>query len=204
MKNAMNLQLGNEVKSLRRSLGITQSALAEKAEISVRYLQEIEAGQVDLRLSVVQRLSKVFRVDLAHFLCDGEPLTSRFLQTNSLYHRGLDELDVRVAIVDLTGELLFAPMHLIRDAGLDWQNLDQSFHVTDLLFSERDRDDFRRFLSFVIKHQPQPTCHVTRMKSTTNRSKQVRLHWQYLFDKLYELRGVIFTLHMNSCPCPIA
>ena len=40
---------------------MTQEALAEKADISRRYLQQIEAGQMNPTVKVVSRLRKAFR-----------------------------------------------------------------------------------------------------------------------------------------------
>ena len=40
---------------------MTQEALAEKADISRRYLQQIEAGQMNPTVKVVSRLRKALR-----------------------------------------------------------------------------------------------------------------------------------------------
>ena len=56
-------QFGRNVCRLRTGLQMTQEALAEKADISRRYLQQIEAGQMNPTVNVVSRLRKAFRCD---------------------------------------------------------------------------------------------------------------------------------------------
>lgn len=41
---------------------MTQERLAEKAQIDLRYLQRIEAGEVDAKLSMVDRLARALGV----------------------------------------------------------------------------------------------------------------------------------------------
>ena len=48
--------LGDLVRWHRQRLGLTQEALAEKADISHRYLQSLEAGQKQPSINVVAQL----------------------------------------------------------------------------------------------------------------------------------------------------
>ena len=48
--------LGRSLVRLRMEKGMTQEALAEKADISHRYLQSLEAGQKQPSINVVARL----------------------------------------------------------------------------------------------------------------------------------------------------
>ena len=47
---------------LRYKAGLTQEKFAEKADISLRYLQEIEAGQKQPRVNVLVKIYKAFGV----------------------------------------------------------------------------------------------------------------------------------------------
>lgn len=50
------------VRRFRARAAITQERLAEKAQIDLRYLQRIEAGEVDAKLSMVDRLARALGV----------------------------------------------------------------------------------------------------------------------------------------------
>lgn len=50
------------VAELRKKLGLTQAALAEQANISLRYLQRVEAGELDLRFSSIVRVANALDV----------------------------------------------------------------------------------------------------------------------------------------------
>ena len=51
--------LGKNLNRLRMGSGLTQEKLAEKAEISLRYVQQLEAGQRNPSISTLVRLRKV-------------------------------------------------------------------------------------------------------------------------------------------------
>ena len=49
-------EFGKNVSRLRSAAGLTQEVLAEKAEISVRYLQFVEAGRYTPTVTVAARI----------------------------------------------------------------------------------------------------------------------------------------------------
>lgn len=51
--------LGKNLNRLRMGSGLTQEKLAEKAEISLRYVQQLEAGQRNPSIPTLVRLRKV-------------------------------------------------------------------------------------------------------------------------------------------------
>ena len=57
------------LKYLRGKAGLTQEQFAERAGMSYKYYQQIEAGRKpDLRLSTLERLAKAHRVKIASLL----------------------------------------------------------------------------------------------------------------------------------------
>lgn len=56
-------QFGANVFELRKAMGMTQETLAEKADISTRYLQSLEAGEYFPALPTLVKLKKVLRAD---------------------------------------------------------------------------------------------------------------------------------------------
>jgi transcriptional regulator with XRE-family HTH domain len=51
--------LGKNLNRLRMGSGLTQEKLAEKADISLRYVQQLEAGQRNPSIPTLVRLRKV-------------------------------------------------------------------------------------------------------------------------------------------------
>jgi transcriptional regulator with XRE-family HTH domain len=58
-------QLLERLKQLRKDAGLTQEQFAERAGMSYKYYQQVEAGRKrDLRLSTLERLARAHRIDL--------------------------------------------------------------------------------------------------------------------------------------------
>ena len=58
---------GKRIKELRRNLGLSQEELAEKAEISSRYLSRVEMGQQFPSIDTLVKLAKALNVELKDF-----------------------------------------------------------------------------------------------------------------------------------------
>lgn len=56
------LIVGRRVAELRRQRGWTQEALAEKAQVSGRYIQLIEAGRENLTIMTLAKLGNALRI----------------------------------------------------------------------------------------------------------------------------------------------
>jgi transcriptional regulator with XRE-family HTH domain len=53
--------LGNNIRRLRVGMKLTQERLAEDADLALRYIQEIEAGEKGPSLAALLRIRKVLR-----------------------------------------------------------------------------------------------------------------------------------------------
>jgi len=56
------------LKKLRTARGMSQDALAKKANITREYVNKLEAGRYDPTVSVVQRLAKALKVSVAELV----------------------------------------------------------------------------------------------------------------------------------------
>jgi putative transcriptional regulator len=56
------------LRRLRRQKGLSQAALAERADLSREYVNKIEAGKYDPPLSTINAMAKALRVRLARLL----------------------------------------------------------------------------------------------------------------------------------------
>lgn len=54
--------LGRRIAELRQGLELTQEQLAEKAQLSIKYLQRVEAGRENLTVRSLVRLANLLRV----------------------------------------------------------------------------------------------------------------------------------------------
>lgn len=57
------------LREIRKELGLTQEAFAEKAGISLRYLQNIEHGDSIPRLQKIEKMAKALKISI-HKLID--------------------------------------------------------------------------------------------------------------------------------------
>jgi transcriptional regulator with XRE-family HTH domain len=85
--------MGRNVNRLRMGSGLTQQKLAERAEISLRYVQLIEAGKRNPSIPTVVRLKKVLTSEAGSRPVqsggDANPLASKTWRFRSswAYHR---------------------------------------------------------------------------------------------------------------------
>ncbi len=57
-------RLGNNVRSYRMQRGMTQEALAEKAQISAKGIQKVEAGKSGMRMDTFVQISDALMVSM--------------------------------------------------------------------------------------------------------------------------------------------
>jgi transcriptional regulator with XRE-family HTH domain len=70
--------IGRRIAELRIAREITQEQLAEKSEVDARYLQRIEAGEINLTVDTLVRIANVLRVEIgALFGADVPPSRAR-------------------------------------------------------------------------------------------------------------------------------
>ncbi len=54
--------IGQNIRELRKSLNLSQQQMAEKAEISYKYLGEIERGVVNLSVEILMKISDALQI----------------------------------------------------------------------------------------------------------------------------------------------
>jgi len=62
-RNTRNV-LGERIRELRKSAGITQEELGEKAELSYKFIGELERGQVNVSLDSIARIAEALGVKI--------------------------------------------------------------------------------------------------------------------------------------------
>ena len=61
-------QIGDRIRNIRRSRGLTQERLAEFADISLTHMSHIETGTTKLSLPVLARISKALHASTDELL----------------------------------------------------------------------------------------------------------------------------------------
>jgi XRE family aerobic/anaerobic benzoate catabolism transcriptional regulator len=84
----LGIQVGRKVKTLRRDRALTRKQLAERASISERYIGQLENGQANVSLNVLDRIV----VELSARITDVLPGASNKISHDPL-RRLLEELD---------------------------------------------------------------------------------------------------------------
>jgi transcriptional regulator with XRE-family HTH domain len=76
LKSPTLKRLLNRLKELRRANGLTQEAFAERAGMSYKYYQALEAGRkAELRLSTLDRLANAYGLEVYQLLAPSVPAT---------------------------------------------------------------------------------------------------------------------------------
>jgi transcriptional regulator with XRE-family HTH domain len=65
-----NLNLGTKVANSRKKLGLSQEALAEKANVSLSTIQRIEKGAVKPRAFTIKILAEILVLDISELISD--------------------------------------------------------------------------------------------------------------------------------------
>ena len=91
--------LGARIKEERKSRGLTQELLAEKLQITPRYLSRLEVGQQSPSIETLVKLAKVLEVELHELFKFGHLGTRKELRGKLLQLiRGLDERKLRLIV----------------------------------------------------------------------------------------------------------
>ena len=65
-------KVGVRIRQLRKELGLSQEALALKADVDRTYVTDVEAGRRNVSLEILERLIKALDVSVADFFYSKE------------------------------------------------------------------------------------------------------------------------------------
>ncbi len=89
--------LGRKVSALRAGRGMTRKMLSADSSVSERYLAQLEQGQGNISIGLLQRVAKALRTDLGELLRGGNQVTAEQVLINELVLR-LDSDDQHRAL----------------------------------------------------------------------------------------------------------
>ena len=64
MKKASTIKIGKNIQAIRKSNGYTQEKLAEKIEVSVRYISDIEQDRAKPSYEILINICNLFQISL--------------------------------------------------------------------------------------------------------------------------------------------
>ncbi len=80
---ALRKSVGERVRNERKSAGLTQEGLGEKAELSYKYIGELERGQVNVSLDTLHRIVTALGITIDKLIIKGTAPKSKSLQKKS-------------------------------------------------------------------------------------------------------------------------
>lgn len=69
--------VGLQIRSLRKTKGLTQEELAEKADLSYKYIGELERGQVNVSIDSLQKIADALGKEIDEFFPRSESPLSK-------------------------------------------------------------------------------------------------------------------------------
>lgn len=109
-----NQTVGEKLKELRVNAGLTLKQVAEKTQLSISFLSQVERGRTTLGSSTMARVASFFQVPIAHFYPPppnmGDPVIHSFerpyLQISSGFvqyclSKDLEQTSLRPSIIEL-------------------------------------------------------------------------------------------------------
>lgn len=79
--------IGNRIQTVRKTRGYTQEWLAEKLDVSVGYISQIERGITKMSLDLLAKISSIFNCDLSELVVGASVNAANYLdyELNSHY-----------------------------------------------------------------------------------------------------------------------
>ncbi|MDW3224498.1 MAG: helix-turn-helix transcriptional regulator [Paracoccaceae bacterium] len=89
-------RLAARVREIRKAQGLPRRVLSEKSGVSPRYLAQLEAGEGNISIALLQRVAKALDVKIEALLSENEPWDREVQRIASLYRHAPEELQQQV------------------------------------------------------------------------------------------------------------
>jgi transcriptional regulator with XRE-family HTH domain len=101
--------IGERIKKVRKSKGLTQDILSEKLNVSIGYVSQIERGITKISLDLLGAISSILEFDIASFITESAPNSNDYVESELLSEiRKLDGKKKKyiLEIIKLTNETM--------------------------------------------------------------------------------------------------
>ncbi|MEX0286210.1 MAG: helix-turn-helix transcriptional regulator [Paracoccaceae bacterium] len=82
---ALMRQVGDRVRDTRRDRGLSRRALSEASGVSPRYLAQLEAGEGNISIGLLKKISLALEVGVESFVLDNPSQTDDFARVSALF-----------------------------------------------------------------------------------------------------------------------
>src|SRR3972149_1802234 len=142
--------IGEKIKSLRESEGLTQEEIAVKAGVSKEFISMVESGKRNPSLDVLSKIASVFSIETSYFMDTKREDFALALRTAEINEKDKDEIrkfkdfcEDYYFLENATGEILPSPTPIYPDPSSSiLSDFDQTY-----LYAEKLALDERRRLS---------------------------------------------------------
>lgn len=101
--------IGERIKRVRKSRGITQEAMAERLNVSIGYVSQVERGVTKISLDLLGAISSILDSDIADFISESAVNSNEYMETELISEiRKLDKRKKKfiLNLIRLTNESL--------------------------------------------------------------------------------------------------
>lgn len=89
-------RLASRVRETRKAQGLPRRVLSEKSGVSPRYLAQLEAGEGNISIALLQRVATALDVKIETLLCENAPWDRDVQKIASLYRHAPEELQQQI------------------------------------------------------------------------------------------------------------
>ena len=76
--------IGERIKKRRKSCGMTQETLAEKLNVSIGYVSQVERGITKISLDLLGAISAILNCDISSFISESAVYSSDYMESEIL------------------------------------------------------------------------------------------------------------------------
>lgn len=205
-------RLAKRVVYLRHALGLKQRELASVSNLSLRHLQDIEAANVDIKLSTLTKLALAFGIKPFQLICiDSNLKISQILkQHRSSTKSGnldrwlvtpycpLDGFPISLQVCDRSGLIVYINSKCQQFYGLSRDEIVGKYHCFDFLIAEHEKKDFSKYLEYVSQYRPNPTPYICKFKRIDGKLIPTRIEWSYITGNSQRVIGFFCVLKKDK------
>lgn len=179
-----------KLKFLRKLKRETQASLAEKVGVNYRHLQKLESGEVDIKISTLEKLSSVLKVPSCYLIesNDGHALESIKLPCPAAL---LDALHIGIAVLDLNGLIVYCNENYAQMLERRKDDIISKIHMHDLVEDPAQAEAVKRYTQEIRDKRPEPVPYRRRQKAKNGEEFNIISNWNYLYDHENRVIGVL-------------
>lgn len=195
------IRLGKRISLLRNAKKFTQNEFARLAGVSIRYLQMVEAGRTDVRLSALQAMAQGLNIELSTLL----DMQSSLCNQTGIWCDGtlgklpcaLDLFPIAIQICDATGLVWLSNAKSQLLQGYSSADICGRMYIWDFLWDQEEKASLQSYLSYILREKPKPTPYTTVNRTKNAEKIPIRIHWNYILGAKGEVLGFISVLQLD-------